>query len=80
MFSCSGEASLPAEALVAVIPEVPLALDEEVEGTNMPLEGRFAAANLGVVRLLEVGPLNTPSSDKEIVPANARLRKKCLVH
>ena len=39
VFSCSGETSLSAEALVAVIPEVPLALDEEVKGADEPLEG-----------------------------------------
>ena len=39
VFSRGGEAALPAEALVAAIPEVPLALDDEVKGADEPLEG-----------------------------------------
>ena len=79
VFSHGGKAALPMEALVAVVPEVPLALDEEVESTSEPLQGGFAAADLGVTRLLEAGPFDAPSSNEEIVPANAGLRMKRLV-
>ena len=51
-----------------------------VEGTDEPLEGRFAAANLGVTLLLEAGPFDAPSSNEEIVPADAGLGMKRLVH
>ena len=77
VFGHGREAALPTEALVPVVPEMPLALDEEVEGTGEPLQGGFAAANLGVVRSLETRPFDAPSSDKEIVPANAGLSSKC---
>ena len=80
VFGHSGKAALPTEALVPVVPEMPLALDEEVEGTGEPLQGGFAAANLGVVRPLEARPFNAPPADKEIVPANAGLSSKCCLY
>ena len=80
VFSHGGKAALPTEALVAAVPEVPLALDEEVEGADKPLEGRFAAANLRVMRALEAEPFNAPSSNEEVVPADAGLSSERLLH